>query len=121
VNLCRTIAPTLVIPGNHDVRWWASPFGLRGEGPKYRHYRRYFGEVLGPVLTVPGAVMVGLVSAHGLAPGSVTWKPRDLTVKGHLESELARRPPSRRRCPRLAGRRAHHLCWRDRSPTGGLA
>ena len=91
VKLCRTIAPTLVIPGNHDVRWWASPFGLRGQGPKYRHYRRYFGEVLGPVLTVPGAVIVGLVSAHGLAPGSVTWKPRDLTVKGHLpEPELAR-------------------------------
>ncbi|HEX9892680.1 MAG TPA: metallophosphoesterase [Gemmatimonadales bacterium] len=84
VELCRRIAPTLPIPGNHDVRWWASPFGLRGQGPKYRHYRRYFGDVLGPVLEVPGAVIVGTVSAHGLASGSVTWNPRDLTVKGHL-------------------------------------
>ena len=91
VDLCRAVAPTLVIPGNHDVRWWASPFGLRGEGPKYRHYRHYFGDVLGPVLRVPGALIVGLVSANGLAPGSVTWKPRDLTVKGHLpQQELAR-------------------------------
>jgi 3',5'-cyclic AMP phosphodiesterase CpdA len=93
VERCRDIAPTLVVPGNHDVRWWASPFGLRGQGPKYRHYRRYFGEILGPVLEVPGAVIVGTVSAHGLAPYSVTWKPRDLTVKGHLpagEVERAR-------------------------------
>jgi 3',5'-cyclic AMP phosphodiesterase CpdA len=91
VDRCRAIAPTLVIPGNHDVRWWASPFGLRGEGPKYRHYRRYFGDVLGPVIEIPGAVIVGLVSANGLAPGSVTWKPRDLTVKGHLpRSEIER-------------------------------
>jgi 3',5'-cyclic AMP phosphodiesterase CpdA len=45
------------------------------------------------VLEVPGAVIVGTVSAHGLAPYSVTWKPRDLTVKGHLptgEVERAR-------------------------------
>lgn len=91
VDHCRAVAPTVVIPGNHDVRWWASPFSLRGEGPKYRHYRRYFGDVLGPVLEVPGAVIVGLVSANGLAAGSVTWKPRDLTVKGHLPAaELAR-------------------------------
>lgn len=91
VERCRDIAPTLLVPGNHDVRWWASPFGLRGQGPKYRHYRRYFGEILGPVLELPGVVIVGTVSAHGLAPGSVTWKPRDLTVKGHLPADEAER------------------------------
>jgi 3',5'-cyclic AMP phosphodiesterase CpdA len=84
VQGCRAVAPTLVVPGNHDVAWWASPFGLRGEGPKYAKYRRYFGETLGPVLSLPDAVIVGTVSANGLAAGSVTWNPRDLTVKGHL-------------------------------------
>jgi 3',5'-cyclic AMP phosphodiesterase CpdA len=72
-----------VVPGNHDVSWWASPFGLRGEEP-YAKYRRYFGEALGPVLSLEDAVIVGTVSANGLAAGSVTWNPRDLTVKGHL-------------------------------------
>ncbi|HEX9164382.1 MAG TPA: metallophosphoesterase [Gemmatimonadales bacterium] len=84
VQDCRRVAPTLVVPGNHDVSWWASPFGLRGEGPKYRKYRRYFGETLGPVVSLEDAVIVGTVSANGLAAGSVTWNPRDLTVKGHL-------------------------------------
>jgi 3',5'-cyclic AMP phosphodiesterase CpdA len=91
IEYCRRTAPVLVVPGNHDVRWWSSPFGLRGEGPKYHHYRRYMGEVLGPVLEVPGAVIVGTVSANGLSFGSVTKNPRDLTVKGHLPaSELER-------------------------------
>ena len=84
VAACRRIAPTLLIPGNHDVSWWASPFGIRGRAPLHRKYRRYFGEDLGPVLQTPGIVIVGTVSANGLAAGSVTWNPRDLTVKGHL-------------------------------------
>lgn len=93
VQGCRVVAPTLVVPGNHDVSWWASPFSLRGEGPKYAKYDRYFGETPGPVLSLPDAVIVGTVSANGLAAGSVTWNPRDLTVKGHLpaaETERAR-------------------------------
>jgi 3',5'-cyclic AMP phosphodiesterase CpdA len=49
------------------------------------------GEVLNPVLEVPGAIIVGTVSANGLCFGSVTRNPRDLTVKGHLpDGELAR-------------------------------
>jgi 3',5'-cyclic AMP phosphodiesterase CpdA len=91
IEHCRRTAPVLVVPGNHDVRWWSSPLGIRGEGPKYYHYRRYMGEVLGPVLEVPGAIIVGTVSANGLSFGSVTSNPRDLTVKGHLpDSELER-------------------------------
>jgi 3',5'-cyclic AMP phosphodiesterase CpdA len=80
----RRAAPVLAVPGNHDVQWWRSPFGLLGTAPKYRKYRRYFGEDLGPVLEAPGLVAAGMVSAHGLAFGSVSWNPRDLTVKGHL-------------------------------------
>ena len=85
--LVRTLedtAPVLVVPGNHDVQWWRSPFGLLGAAPRYRKWRRYFGDDLTPALELPGLVIGGMVSAHGLSLGSVTWNQRDLTVKGHL-------------------------------------
>jgi 3',5'-cyclic AMP phosphodiesterase CpdA len=80
----RSVAPVLTVPGNHDVQWWASPFHLRGRAPLYRNYRAYFGEELTPVLRVPGVVLAGALTAHGLAWGSMTWNLRDATVKGHL-------------------------------------
>lgn len=80
----RRAAPVLVVPGNHDVQWWRSPFGLFGTRPKYAKYRHYLGEELTPVLRVPGLVLAGALTAHGLSAGSLTWNQRDLTVKGHL-------------------------------------
>jgi len=77
-------APTLLVPGNHDVEWWKSPFGIFGRRVLYAKYRQYFGEELTPVLRLPGLVVAGALSAHGLAFGSMTWNQRDLTVKGHL-------------------------------------
>ena len=93
VEQLRRVAPVLVVPGNHDTAWWRSPLGLFGAGPKHAKFRRYFGDDLGPVLEIPGAVIVGMLTAHGLAFGSMTWNLRDLTVKGHLpkpEVERAR-------------------------------
>jgi len=84
-------APTLVVPGNHDVQWWASPFGLLGSAPKFVKYRRYFGEELSPRLEIPGAVIAGALSSHGVAFGSMTWNLNDMAVKGHLpRGELKR-------------------------------
>ena len=80
----RQLAPVLVVPGNHDVQWWASPFHLRGARPLYDKFRIYFGEDLTPVLELPGLVVAGALTAHGLAWGSMTWNLRDATVKGHL-------------------------------------
>ena len=80
----RETAPTLLVPGNHDVEWWKSPFGIFGRRVLYAKYRQYFGEELTPVLRLPGLVVGGALSAHGLAFGSMTWNQRDLTVKGHL-------------------------------------
>ncbi len=88
------VAPVLVVPGNHDVQWWSSPFGLRGTAVLYRKYRRYFGDDLTPVLELPGLVVVGLLSSYGVAAGSLTWNLRDIAVKGHLprsETDRARR------------------------------
>ncbi len=84
VRRFRDIAPTIIVPGNHDVTWWRSPFSLFGERQKYSKYRRYFGEDLTPTLEVPGAFFAGALTAHGVAVGSLTPNLRDLAVKGHL-------------------------------------
>lgn len=84
VEALQRTAPVLVIPGNHDVEWWKSIFHLFGTRVLYRKYRRYFGEELSPVLQVPGAILAGALSAHGIAAGSMTWNLNDMAVKGHL-------------------------------------
>ena len=88
------IAPTLVIPGNHDVQWWWRPLIPFGKDALYTKYRRYFGEDLAPTLSLPGAVIASVHTAHGVAWGSLTTRIRDIAVKGHLpkrETERAKR------------------------------
>ncbi|HYT82926.1 MAG TPA: metallophosphoesterase [Gemmatimonadales bacterium] len=85
VNAAATTAPTLVIPGNHDVQWWWRPLVPFAKEPMYRKYRGYFGDDLAPTLTIPGgAVIASALTSHGVAWGSVTTSVRDLAVKGHL-------------------------------------
>jgi 3',5'-cyclic AMP phosphodiesterase CpdA len=84
-------SPTLVIPGNHDVQWWRSPFGILGSAPRYEKWRRYFGPELTPTLELPGAVLAGVLTSHGVALGSLTWNLNDLAIKGHLPAPEARR------------------------------
>ena len=84
VRRLKKVAPVLVVPGNHDVQWWSSPFHLLGTRRLYAKYRRWFGEELTPTLEVPGAVIAGALSAWGVALGSMTPNLRDLAVKGHL-------------------------------------
>jgi len=79
----RAVAPTLVVPGNHDIEWWRSPLDLLGEKRKYTKYARYFSD-LRPVLQVPGVVLAGALSSYGVAFGSLTLRLRDLAVKGHM-------------------------------------
>ena len=116
-------APTLLVPGNHDVLWWRSPFGLLGRRRLYAKYRTYFGEELTPVLRLPGVVVAGALSAHGLAAGSLTWNQRDLTVKGHLpKSEtdrLAALFAAERRRHRQGGRAAPQRAARGHLPADG--
>jgi 3',5'-cyclic AMP phosphodiesterase CpdA len=85
------LAPVHVVPGNHDVQWWRTPFGILGRRILYAKWRRYFGESTSPVLELDDIVVAGMCSAHGLALASMTLNPNDLTVKGHLPaSEVAR-------------------------------
>ena len=84
-------APVLVQPGNHDVEWWRRPLLPFARDAVYRKYRMYFGKELAPTLAVPGAVIASVLTAHGLAWGSLTFNPRDMSVKGHLpKSEIER-------------------------------
>jgi 3',5'-cyclic AMP phosphodiesterase CpdA len=87
----RRLAPVHLVPGNHDVQWWRTPFGVFGRRVLYQKWRRYFGEDPTPVLELDDVVVAGMCSAHGLALGSMTPNLNDLTVKGHLPaSEVAR-------------------------------
>ena len=73
------IAPYVVVPGNHDVRWLGAVarnlgiVGLIGKQAhefKYSRYRKHISEDLSPSLEVPGAVIAGLNTAHGISRGS---------------------------------------------------
>jgi 3',5'-cyclic AMP phosphodiesterase CpdA len=93
IKLAGETAPVVVQPGNHDVEWWWRPLVPFGKAAIYGKYRRYFGAELSPTLAVSGAVIATVLTSHGLSWGSLTFNPRDMTVKGHLpkrEIERAR-------------------------------
>jgi 3',5'-cyclic AMP phosphodiesterase CpdA len=88
------IAPCAVIPGNHDIRWLgavARNLGLAGlfrekaHRFKYSRYARHISEDLSPSLEVPGAVIAGVNTAHGITRGSITHRLRDLGVIGQVK------------------------------------
>lgn len=87
----KSTAPVLAVPGNHDVQWWQSPLTLLGNDRMHTKYRRWFGQELTPVLTIPGAVIAGALTAHGIAPGSFSKNPNDIAVKGNLPRSETRR------------------------------
>lgn len=92
VQRAQETAPVYLLPGNHDVTWWWRPFLPFGKDALYRKYRRYFGDELTPTLELPGALITGVLTSHGLSFASIST-PRDFTVKGHLpkrEIERAR-------------------------------
>jgi 3',5'-cyclic AMP phosphodiesterase CpdA len=87
VERFRAMAPTLTVPGNHDAAWWRAPFGLGDFSKVHTRYRAFITSDLAPTLRVPGLSIVGLNSAWGTHPPSLTWYPRDWRVKGGLTEE----------------------------------
>ncbi|HKB52644.1 MAG TPA: metallophosphoesterase, partial [Ramlibacter sp.] len=88
------VSATIVVPGNHDVKWWRAPLGIGMAGGLFANYRRYISADLEPVLRVPGVTFVGLNTAHGVQLSTLTWNPRDIGVVGDLarkQIEHARR------------------------------
>lgn len=72
----------ICIPGNHDVAWWRAPLSLGDETKMLENYRRYIGEEAEPVLRVPGAVIAGLNTSHGVTRQTLTWNMRDISIIG---------------------------------------
>jgi 3',5'-cyclic AMP phosphodiesterase CpdA len=85
------VSKVIVVPGNHDVAWWHSPFGMGNDNNLLRKYRRYISHEIEPVLRVKGATFVGLNTSHGVIRHTLTWSFRDLSVIGYLrDDQLAR-------------------------------
>lgn len=82
VRRCEERAPTVVVPGNHDCAWWTSFLGAGHRYAMFSRYREYVRSDLEPRVSVPGATIVGLNSAHGIQPYTLTTRPRDLSVVG---------------------------------------
>lgn len=78
----QSLAPTLVVPGNHDTQWWRAPFGLGAAGAIHERYRAIISPETEPTLRVPGVTIVGMDSSGGMLPRTLTWYPRDWRVKG---------------------------------------
>jgi 3',5'-cyclic AMP phosphodiesterase CpdA len=84
LKLAARSSQVIVVPGNHDTAWWFAPLGVGDRSRLHAKYKRYISPELEPVLHVPGVTFVGLNSAHGVAWGSVTGRPRDVSIMGHL-------------------------------------
>ncbi len=93
--------PALItVPGNHDVAWWFAPLGVGATDRLYEKYRRYISPELEPELHVPGVTFVGLNTAAGVDWHTLTWNPRDLSVKGGLHrGQLTRAAAALARVP----------------------
>jgi 3',5'-cyclic AMP phosphodiesterase CpdA len=81
------VSKVVVIPGNHDVKWWLSPFRLGDDRNLLRRYRQYISEDIEPVLRIPGATIVGINTCHGVIHETLTWNLRDLSVIGYVRDE----------------------------------
>ena len=78
---------TIVVPGNHDVKWWRAPLGVGSRAWAIENYARYISTDFEPVLTMPGVTFVGVNTAQGVVPGTLTWNPRDVGVVGNLSAQ----------------------------------
>ena len=84
VRRCESRAPTVVIPGNHDCRWWTALLGLGDYHGMFSRYREYIRSDLERDVRIPGATIVALNSSHGIQPYTMTTRPRDLSVVGAI-------------------------------------
>jgi len=95
VDRFRAVAPTILVPGNHDAAWWHAPFGWGDFSRVHARYRQFIHAETEPTLRLPGVTLVGLNSAWGTNPESLTWYPRDWRVKGGLTATQLRDAHSR--------------------------
>jgi 3',5'-cyclic AMP phosphodiesterase CpdA len=78
------VSRVIVVPGNHDVKWWRAPLGIGSRASAIANYAKYISTDFEPVLVVPGVTFVGINTAMGVVPGTITWNPRDVGVVGNM-------------------------------------
>jgi 3',5'-cyclic AMP phosphodiesterase CpdA len=91
LRAARRVSETIIVPGNHDVRWWKAPLGMGDETKMYENYRNYISADLEPVLRVPGASFVGINTAHGVTRSTLTWNPHDVSIIGDVRRSQVER------------------------------
>lgn len=87
VEKARTAAPTVVIPGNHDVAWWWCVGGLGARAMMYRGYRKWISRDLEPSLRAAGATVASINTSHGIQWFTLTTRLRDLSIVGAMRPE----------------------------------
>ena len=78
------VSRTITVPGNHDVTWWKAPLGIGDDAAITATHRAYVSADTEPVLRVPGATFVGINTAQGVLPQTLTWNVRDISIIGHV-------------------------------------
>ena len=87
IRHAQRVSRTIVVPGNHDVKWWRAPLHIGVQERMYANYMKYIDKDLEPVLRIPGATFVGLLTAHGVSRHTLTWNVRDIGIIGALRKE----------------------------------
>jgi 3',5'-cyclic AMP phosphodiesterase CpdA len=91
IRHAERVSRVMVVPGNHDVAWWAAPLGFGSPDAMLRKYRQYVANDPEPVLRVPGVTFAGLNTSHGVQPETLTWNVRDISIIGMVRpSQLDR-------------------------------
>jgi 3',5'-cyclic AMP phosphodiesterase CpdA len=80
----KKVSRVITVPGNHDVKWWRAPLGIRNRSHIYENYRKFIDRNLEPVMHVPGATFVGLNTSHGVTWRTLTWNLRDISIIGDI-------------------------------------
>lgn len=83
----RAAAPTVVIPGNHDVAWWWCALGCGVRSAMYRGYRKWINADLEPTLRAAGATVASINTSHGIQWFTLTTRLRDLSIVGAMRPE----------------------------------
>ncbi len=83
----RASAPTVAIPGNHDVAWWWFPLGFGVKGAGYGGYRTWICDDLEPTLRAAGATVASINTSHGIQWFTLTTRLRDLSIVGAMRPE----------------------------------
>jgi len=78
IRHAERVSKVIAVPGTTTWRGGPSPLRLGNDDALLWKYRQYISRDVEPVLRLPGAVIVGLNTAHGVIRQTLTWNPRDI-------------------------------------------